>query len=115
MIKLTQLLKEIRVNQPAANFEQFLRYIPNSRYFYIIDDLDFPAMEGGEIEGDAVDYFYYDLFNKEIKGSKFDHDAVDFLDWQDKEKNSDGGGLGSNEMLLVDKIYDIIKNYYNQQ
>jgi hypothetical protein len=116
MIKLTQLLKEIKINQPSDKFEGFLRRIPNSQYFYILDDMDFPAMEGGEVEGDAVDYFYDDLFNKEIKGSKFDYDAVNFDDWKDKdrEKHSNHYGMGLNELLLVNKIYDIIKNYYNQ-
>jgi hypothetical protein len=110
--ELKQLIKEtiLAELQPISNdsFEALLKRIPNEKYFYIIDenaDLDLD-------DSDLVDYFYDPIFNNELKGKPgvLGDDYQEFQE-MDRIENPTKKGTGKNEMLLVNKIKQIISDY----
>jgi len=116
-----KLLKE----DIQSSFKQLVDAIPNEKYFYIADeqaDTFFNPEENGPdynyagfddfSDGDLVDYFYDDIFNNELKG-KPGVEGNNFNEWQsiDREENPTEKGGGKNEMLLYNKIKQIISDY----
>jgi hypothetical protein len=120
-----KLLKE----DTQSSFKQLLDAIPNEKYFYIADEEanDFFNPENNDPDynwvgfdddwdGDLVDYFYDEIFDNELKGKpgvKGDY----YQDFQDIDRREnpkypeDEYSVGANEVLLVDKIREIITDY----
>jgi hypothetical protein len=113
-------LDEIKVNKPGdlsipINLEMVLNKIPSEKYFPILEDY-----EGEERwdDSDLVDTLYDPIFDNELKG-KSGIKGNNFWDWIEIEREKIGGnetgGIGPLEKLVIDKIWDIIKDYRNQQ
>jgi hypothetical protein len=122
-------LTEIKVNKPDLSnsivFKNHLDKIPNEKYFYIGDEeadwfneeelpesYDWKTFDD-DWDGDLVDYFYDDIFNNELKG-KPGITGGDFYEWIEidrKKDNTEEGYAGNREIILYNKIKDIITAY----
>ena len=126
-----KLLNEIKVKKPGGdlsnpiNLKRVLNKIPSEKYFYIADeqaDTFFDPEENGpdynwtefdDFDGDLVDYFYDDIFDNELKG-KPGIIGGDFYEWREidrKKDNTEEGYSGKGEIMLYNKIKDIITAY----
>lgn len=127
-------LTEIKINKPGnlsspRVFQNLMNKIPNEKYFYIIDEEadwifdeqnfekwpDHPynwTQFDSHWDGDAVDMFYDDIFDNELKG-KPGIEGDYFSEWQDidRNENPNENGIGIRENMLVNKIVDIITAY----
>jgi hypothetical protein len=124
-------LTEMKINDPSdlsnpTIFKHYLNRIPNEKYFYVADEeanIFFDPDENGPDyvwdkfdDEDLVDYFYDPIFDNELKGKKgIEGDSFD--EWRniDGETNpkypDDQDSVGIREIMLYDKIQDIISDY----
>jgi hypothetical protein len=107
---LKQFLAEGRLlkEDTQSSFKQLLDNIPNEKY---IGELEDTENQYGEIDdSDLVDTLYDSIFDNELKG-KPGVEGDNFNDFQDIERDKNGGDIGPLETLLIDKIRNIISDY----
>jgi hypothetical protein len=102
------------LSSPEA-FQEFMKNIPNEKYFSVLTRDDYNP-KGNEFDDDdendtnAVDNLYEPIFNNELK-DKPGIEGNDFYEWIEDYERKEEGFTGERESILIDKIKDIITAY----
>jgi hypothetical protein len=102
------------LSSPEA-FQEFMKNIPNEKYFSVLTRDDYNP-KGNEFDDDdendtnVVDNLYEPIFNNELK-DKPGIEGNDFYEWIEDYERKEEGFTGERESILIDKIKDIITAY----
>jgi hypothetical protein len=117
-------LAEMKINNPGdlsnlTNLKRVLDKIPNEKYFPIIKDdeeyyIPYDDTQWDDIASNIVDDLYDPIFDDYIKG-KPGIEEDNYWDWIDNEREKNDDEQGPLERLVIDKIWDILNDYKNQQ